>query len=285
MASTALPDGRTLAYEDAGDPEGWPVFFFHGAPDSRLARHPDNELAVAAGARLITADRPGYGGSTRRPGRRLLDWAPEVAALADTLGVERLSVMGWSAGGPYALAVAHRLPDRVAAVALASSPGPPPWAPDTVKSDFRLLWRLRHVRPAIKLMVRSETKQARNHPSRYIENVWLKDTPAADREAIQVEPVRAMAEQEVAEAARQGSGGYYDDMIAITRPWGFSPAQVHQPVALWHGAADAWVYPEMAKKLAAQLADSELKLLPGEGHFLLLRNWSAILTDVVQRSS
>src|SRR5262245_42519005 len=82
-----LRDGRRLGFAEWGAADGWPVFLFHGTPGSRLTRHPDEPLTRALGARLITIDRPGYGLSTAQPGRRLLDWPADVAALAGALGV------------------------------------------------------------------------------------------------------------------------------------------------------------------------------------------------------
>jgi pimeloyl-ACP methyl ester carboxylesterase len=244
-----------LAYEDVGHAGGSPIFFFHGTPGSRLARHPDAELAVAAGARLITIDRPGYGDSSRRPGRRLTDWASDVSELADALGFGRFSVVGWSGGGPHALAVAHQLPGRVTAVALASPLGAvhAPGALDTVKPDFRLLWWLRLVPPAIKLAAWVETNRARANPGRYVKGTWLKGSPAADQRTILRTTIWEMAERDVAEAAKQGWVGYFDDLVALTKPWGFSPRGVRQSVTLWHGLADSCLYPQMAKSLAADL--------------------------------
>jgi pimeloyl-ACP methyl ester carboxylesterase len=281
-----LNDGRTLAYEDVGGASGSPVFFFHGTPGSRLARHPDAELTVAAGARLITVDRPGYGDSSRRPGRRLTDWASDVSELADALGLGRFSVVGWSGGGPHALAVAHQLPERVAAVALASPLGAvdAPGALSTVKPEFRLLWWLRLVPPAIKFAAWVETEKARKNASRYVKGSWLKGAPPVDRRTIRLTRIREMAESDVAEAAKQGWVGYFDDLVALTEPWGFSAQEVRQSVALWHGLADSWLYPEMARSLAAALPECDLRLLPNEGHFLVLTNWSDILTDIVRRS-
>ena len=145
MNTIELADGRRLAYEVAGDEDAAPVIFHHGTGDSRLARHPDERLLAEAGVRLVTVDRPGYGGSTPRPGRTLLDWPADAAQLADHLGWARFSVIGWSGGGPHALAVAHTLGDRISRVTLASPLGPlsAPGALDTVHKDFRLLWRLR----------------------------------------------------------------------------------------------------------------------------------------------
>ncbi|HSC49445.1 MAG TPA: alpha/beta hydrolase, partial [Gaiellaceae bacterium] len=117
MGTTALAvraaDGRTLMVAQWGDPEGFPVFALHGTPGSRLGRHHDESAYVEVGARVITYDRPGYGGSDRRRGRRVLDCVSDVAAIADALEVERFAVTGGSGGGPHSLAVAARLPERV----------------------------------------------------------------------------------------------------------------------------------------------------------------------------
>jgi pimeloyl-ACP methyl ester carboxylesterase len=106
-------DGRTLTVAQWGDLDGFPVFSLHGAPGSRFARHYDESAYVEVGARVITYDRPGYGGSDRCRGRRVVGCVADVAAIADELGVERFAVTGGSVGGPHSLAVAARLPDRV----------------------------------------------------------------------------------------------------------------------------------------------------------------------------
>jgi pimeloyl-ACP methyl ester carboxylesterase len=117
-------DGRTLTFAEWGDPDGFPVFFLHGTPNSRFARHYDESKYVEAGARVITYDRSGYGGSDRHRGRRVVDCVGDVAAIADTLGIDRFAVMGASGGGPHALAVAARLPERVTRAACNVGPAP-----------------------------------------------------------------------------------------------------------------------------------------------------------------
>src|SRR5919109_2518314 len=109
----AVADGRTLTVAEWGDPDGFPVFSLHGAPGSRFARHHDERPYTEAGVRLITYDRPGYGGSDRMRGRRVVDCVSDVATIADALDVGHFAVTGGSAGGPHGLAVAARLPDRV----------------------------------------------------------------------------------------------------------------------------------------------------------------------------
>ena len=119
-----LRDGRELAYDQYGDPAGFPVLSCHGGMSSRLDAAPADGAALAKGVRLISPDRPGMGLSTYQPGRRLLDWPEDVRELTESLGIERFAVMGWSAGGPYAAACAARLGDRVTAAALLSSSVP-----------------------------------------------------------------------------------------------------------------------------------------------------------------
>ncbi len=123
-SSLTLPDGRLLAFEEYGDPSGFPVLSFHGGFSSRLDAAPAHEAAVAAGVRLVSPDRPGMGLSTYQPGRRLIDWPADVEHLTRSLDIDRFAVMGWSAGGPYAAVCAAKLRGRVTAAALLSSSVP-----------------------------------------------------------------------------------------------------------------------------------------------------------------
>ncbi len=119
-----LRDGRQLAYAEYGDPQGKPIFFFHGTPGSRLFHHPDTSIAASAGARIIAVDRPGFGRSDFKPGRTLLDWPNDVVQLADALNIDRFAVVGYSGGGPYAAVCASSIPDRLTAAGLVSSIAP-----------------------------------------------------------------------------------------------------------------------------------------------------------------
>jgi pimeloyl-ACP methyl ester carboxylesterase len=114
-SQVSLVDGRTLAYTDIGEPD-WPcVFFFHGAPMSRLHLAYLEQPFLAESIRVVSPDRPAYGGSSPQPGRSMADWPSDVAALADALGIDRFVVAGHSSGGPYAVACASLLPERVLA--------------------------------------------------------------------------------------------------------------------------------------------------------------------------
>src|SRR3954462_10473951 len=118
METIQVADGRHVAYEVGGDPDGTPVFLQHGTGDSRLCKHPDDALTASLGVRLITADRPGVGGSSPHKGRDLLGWVPDATAVADALGLDSFVVAGHPGGCPHALAVAKGLGPRVTKVGL-----------------------------------------------------------------------------------------------------------------------------------------------------------------------
>ena len=109
----ALADGRTCALAEWGDPEGVPCFSLHGTPGGRISWAEDPTIYARHGIRRLTTDRPGYGESTRQPGRRVVDIVADVVEVADALGLDRFVVTGASGGGPHALALAAMLPDRV----------------------------------------------------------------------------------------------------------------------------------------------------------------------------
>ncbi|MGA3021270.1 MAG: alpha/beta hydrolase [Thermoplasmata archaeon] len=121
-----LADGRTLRVLEDGDPHGRPIFFLHGTPGSRLLYDRQVQDARRRGVRFVGYDRPGYGGSTPKPGRRVADGATDVISIADALGLDRFAVYGHSGGGPHALACGTLSPQRVVAVASVSSPAPYP---------------------------------------------------------------------------------------------------------------------------------------------------------------
>src|SRR6478672_5585887 len=122
--TVAAADGRTLTIAEWGTPDGFPVFLFHGTPGSRFGGQADASAYASVGTRVIAYDRPGYGGSDRFPGRRVVDSVADVSAIADSLGIDRFAVSGGSWGGPHSLAVAARLPERVTRAACIAGVAP-----------------------------------------------------------------------------------------------------------------------------------------------------------------
>ena len=274
-----LRDGRRVQYCEWGDAAGPPVVLLHGAPGSRLF-HPDAEATAAAGVRLVTYDRPGYGGSDRYEGRSPLDTAADLTALADHLGLDRFALMGFSAGGAHALACAHQLRDRLLAIGVASMPGPL----DEVPGAWDAL--LTHVRPAAE-MARREPERAVRGVVRYMGPVveepstFLGGGPPPDRAVVTDPLYREMLVADVAEALRQGAEGFADDMLTLWRPWGFRIADLPPGIRVWHGAHDTRAEPDF-QYLAGTLPGATARIWPEDGHFGLLRHWTEVLDGLRQ---
>ena len=278
--AVTLPDGRHVGWLEEGVPDGHPVFVFHGLPGSRYQRHPDAEIAIAAGARVIHPERPGFGRSTPALNRRLLDWPRDVAACADALGIGRFSIAGISGGGPYALACAHALGDRVARTAVVGGVGPPGSMPSGMLPLVRLGFAVAPYAPAL---VRAVTlplaRVAVTAPDRHLRRVAAQMAPA-DRPILARDAVRAMFAADYAAAFAQGVGAFAEDLALIAAPWGFTPAPAVGPAAFWHGADDRMVPPSASRALAAAM-NAALHERPGEGHFMIFDRWAEILDWLV----
>lgn len=234
-----LARGRRLTYGALGPRDGFPVVYLHGAIGSPVGRDDGLVAALEAlGVRLFAPERPGFGGAPRAVGRTVLDHAADVAALADALGLERLAVAGVSAGGPYALACAARLGDRLTAAAVVSSLSP---------GGGPVLLR------AARALPQMAGGDARGDAR-----------PAA-------------AGLAGLRAAARGLGGLLDDHVVTTRRWGFDLAAVTGAVHVWHGMQDPIVPADHALQLAAALPRCRVWLHPDEGHFFFRRRAAEIL--------
>ncbi len=283
MTAIALPDGRTLAYAEYGDPRGKPVFFFHGTPGSRFFRPPD-EITSIMGVHLICVDRPGYGLSTFQPGRCMLDWPGDIVHLADSLGLDKFSVAGHSGGGPYTLACAFALPERVRAVSVLSgvcergAPGIEEGMSSTNRIGLRvgrfiprplwqvLVWFIYHRRAAD-----PATDLFRGDGHR----------PSADDEQLRSPKVRETCIQSELEAFRSGLRGLAWDTRLLTRPWGFHLEDIRVPVYLWHGSDDDQVTPGMARYMSEIIPGCKTTSCEHEAHLLLFPHWQEILIQLL----
>jgi pimeloyl-ACP methyl ester carboxylesterase len=266
------PDGRTLAWAEYGDPGGVPVVFHHGTPGSRLNRHPDPSFYERHGVRLITYDRPGYGGSDARPGRTVADAAADTRALVDELGLERCAVAGGSGGGPHALACGALLPDRVTRVAVVVGVGPSDdpdldfldgMSPSNVE-EFEAASR---GRDALDSLLEPYVKAMAKDPLALFDEIEH-ELPEPDRATLRRDDVRAVVRESSREAMRQGSEGWVEDDLAFACAWGFNLGDVRVPVRLWQGELDVLVPRHHTQYLASKLPDAEFELLPDAGHLL-----------------
>jgi pimeloyl-ACP methyl ester carboxylesterase len=243
---------QPLILDDVGDPAGTPVVYLHGGGDSRLSRHPDDSVAAALGVRLLAVDRCG-------PPRRfasLRAWGEQTATALD---VERFGVVGWSAGGPHALALAAVAPERVSRVALVGSM-PPPDLVRLLPPDVRLAVRLARFSPG--------------YVARRLEKWGREPTPPTGHPLTD----EAYAAGRV-EGFRHGGLWLARELAYLGRPWGFELGDVRAPVTLWWGTRDTVCPPPIADAFAERLPNAELRLVD-DTHQLLFSRWREILADV-----
>ncbi len=269
VRTVGLPGGRTLAYAEYGAPDGAPVLYCHGG----LSSHSDVAFAGPAaaqrGVRLVAPDRPGIGSSGRCRGRTVADWAGDVAVLADHLGLDGFSALGWSAGGPFALALAAGLGARVRAVALVG--GMAPLEPPLSAADLGLAADRR----LFPLAGRSPGRAAAtlwllaHLPRRVVFRQMARGLPSAADRAVVGAMTLHQATDDLRGAAAHGVGGLVDDYAVAGGSWGFRPEDVAAPVTLFQGAEDTLVPMAHAEHLAGRLPQGRLVVVPGAGHFLL----------------
>lgn len=279
-----LADGRDLAFTEWGDSAGFPAFYFHGTPSSRLEGAFADAAAKAQGVRLIAVDRPGFGHSTFQPKRKFRNWPGDVLALADHLGLDRFGVVGHSGAGPHLFACGAFIdPARLCFVG-ALGPFGPVSSPEMVSSLNaldRFYFRLsRRLSPGLWWIMRA-TFAPLGWSARWWPHLFFAIMKATvsqpDKHALDHPPLLKAFIDIEREAFRQGSkGAAYEAMICY-QPWDFDLADIRVPTVIWLGREDIFVSNAMGRHLARTIPDVTFHLVPGKGHFNI-ENWADILS-------
>ncbi len=278
-STMTLPEGRTLAYTEVGMPEGAAAFYFHGAPGGRFELASLDDAFAAVGVRAITADRPGYGGSSPRIGRTTADWAVDVAALADHLGVDRFAVMGLSSGGPYTVACASLLGNRVVGAIVAAGNTDMSW---TGAGDG-------YMQSELDIMAMDDEAAAvawcedryGADGSRFFGGDGDMDLGPVDNGWLADEANLAPLMTTMAEAFHQGVVGYAHDITVQGRPWTFDPRAITCPTIVVHGADDRLVPISHSEHTASLIPGAELRLLDDMGHLSLTDELPSLAAEVL----
>ncbi len=280
-----LADGRRLAYAEWGDPDGKPLFLFHGAPFSRLFC-PDEPATVAAGVRVVTVDRPGIGRSDVLEARSWGDWPADVVGLADAIGIDRFAVVGWSYGGNYAAACAALIPDRLTAAGVVSTrhlsqynvverPGAYAELDPEDRIDCDLVqkdpvaaaedWARRNAEWVANL---------RRDPESFID---MSQIPEGDKWFFADETRTRSFFAAMSEGVRQGTDGYRWEALDAWRPWGFRLDRIPMRVHLWHGEQDPRVPRSHFEFTARRIPNCVVSTWSDAGHWGIAKHWDQVL--------
>ena len=254
-----LPNGRQLGYDDLGPPDAPAVFYFHGAPSSRvdLGLFGSEALAERLGIRIIASDRPGMGLSTFEPNRHLSDWPADVSALA--------------------------IPERLTAVGVVSSSGlfeNPALTEGVNRNTLRFTYLARDRPRLSRLAFRMMALMARSAPGRLVAQV-MAAFPEPDRVVMARPEVSGAFVATVRESLRQGPRGAQFDTALMVSPWGFRPEEIDMRVHLWHGEVDQNAPLAVGRYLADAIPNSEARFYAGEGHLSLIVNHAEEILSVL----
>jgi pimeloyl-ACP methyl ester carboxylesterase len=284
-----LADGRRLDVRISGPAGGLPLVFHHGTPGAATPVRALERAAHARGLRLVTTSRPGYGNSTRQPGRSVVDVVADTEAVLAALGAERCLTMGWSGGGPHVLACGARLGAAAAVLVVA---GVAPYEADGLDwmagmGDDNVVEFSAAVEGEERL--RPYLQQQRE----VMQNIRAEDIvasmesllPDVDRAALTGEFGEDIAAS-FREAVRRGVDGWLDDDLAFAKPWGFSLAEISVPTMIWQGSADLMVPFAHGQWLASQLPAASAHLVQAEGHLsVALGKLDTMLDELVTAAS
>jgi pimeloyl-ACP methyl ester carboxylesterase/DNA-binding CsgD family transcriptional regulator len=276
-----LYDGRKLGFAEYGDLEGVPVIVNHGAAGSRLQIHPDEDIAISAGVRLIVPDRPGIGLSDFQENRRMMDWPDDIKQLADQLKIKRFGMIGLTTGGsPWALHCAFKIPHLLSGVTIVSGRAVP--AVLEAAPAVRTLLGLARLAPSLFYQyLRIMSVSVKKDPEIYLEQ-RMNDHSEVDRKFLQSQTGKKLFTEPLVEALREGARGVAWDVTIAMQDWEFDMGEISHPIKWWHGTDDLIVPISEAKANTKALSNCETHFIDGEGQYLFINHWREILDEIVQ---
>lgn len=254
-----------IGITEFGDPNGAPVLYFHGFPGSRYDGNlfEFNNIGIASNTRIIGIDRPGIGISEFQPDRSLLDWPKIVLAIADNLNLKKFSILGISGGGPYALACAYAIPERLHSVSIICSMGPFNYRESLIGKAMLIPKQIGLIRRLIALGLKAGAMKS---PDKLKEKI-KKTLPAADIKYLSQPNKMSLLIDIFNDCFSQGLKGYLYEAKLYRRKWGFNISEINTNVYLWHGTSDNNVNIELAKRIASEIPNCKSTFIENEGHF------------------
>lgn len=265
-----LAGGRRLGFAEFGPASGRPIVWLHGTPGARLQIAPQARLlAHERGVRIVSVERPGVGESTPHLLDAVIDFASDIEQLCDAIGLERFAVAGLSGGGPYALACAHEMPERVFAGAILGGVAPSV-GPDAAEGGAAALTRafeplLRRTQNPLGGFMRGLIRVLEPFAD-LATDLFARVMPAGDQRIFEDLAMRRMFQQDLILGSRSHMQAIFLDAMLFGRPWGFSLADIRVPIHLWYGDSDTIVPVHHGEHLAERIPGAKLRVRAEEGH-------------------
>lgn len=285
---TVSVGGRELEVLVEGEPGGFPLVFHNGTPTAATPFPALDRVATRLGAAVISWSRPGYANSTPQPGRTVADVARDATAVLDEIGAGDFAMIGWSGGGPHALACAALLPPRCRAAATLAGVAPYPaegldWlagmAPENVAEFGAALSDPGILADYLTGFAASLAEVSATQ----VAQAFGELVPDVDRAALTGEFAETFAET-MRRAVSSGIEGWLEDDLAFVGHWGFDVADIACPVTVWQGELDRMVPFDHGRWLAARIPTARPQLLPGEGHLSLVSQLDRIVEDLLRQA-
>jgi pimeloyl-ACP methyl ester carboxylesterase len=280
------PDGGVIEVLLEGDPAGRVLLFHHGTPGSGIPSADMVAAATSRGLRYVSLVRAGYAGSSRRPGRRVVDVARDAAIVLDAVGAARCLTLGFSGGGPHALACAAAIPDRVAAAGTVGCVAPF----DAAGVDFLAGMGRENIEEfgaavegpaALHVFLQPFADDLRVVTGDQVADALGDLVAPVDRAALASGYAESLA-RDIRHGLESGYLGWFDDDLAIIAPWGFDLARISVPIALWQGEEDRMVPFAHGVWLSKALPNVRARLLPDDGHLSIsVTSIGAVLDDLI----
>lgn len=283
-----LGNGRQLGIAEFGTPEGFPILWFHGTPGARRqVPFAAREYAQTSGLRIIGIERPGIGLSTPHLYTNVAAWGADMEEVSDRLALDHFGLIGLSGGGPYVLATAHQMPDRVTAGAIFGGVAPT----HGEKAPTGGLTALGV--PAEKALsflkkplgtILSRTILTLHPFADSIFDALVRYVPGHETKMLAQPELRAMFLDDLLLGSKTGMHATLNDVILFARHWGFELENIRTPIRFWQGTIDPLVPINHAQTMAAQIPGSSYSLCVDEGHLAGL-NKSVEALAFIQRHS
>lgn len=280
-----LKDNRKLGLAEYGAIDGYPIVYCHGSQSSRFEIHYDLAFAIENDLRILTIDRPGHGISDFNPKGTILEFANDVKQLTEHLKIDSFSVVGMSAGAPFALGLAYLFPKNIEKAAVIS--GFAPYTSDSKKhlsKEVKTMLSLAKSMPfLLKLLLKVQAKQLTKKPKKALQG-FLKIMSAPDQEVLKNESIMYVIETMFKEAFRNGSQGVaYEISKLLVKDWGFELNKIQVPVTFWQGQKDNNVPYQWAELMKNEIPNASMNTFPDEGHLIIFEHAHEIFTDLKQK--